>query len=199
LLAFILPPLLTALLVLALWKLLTGGIHLDGLADCLDGLAGFSPEASLTIMRDSRIGVFGALGLILLLLIEWIALAELPGHLRWRALLLAPMVGRFAPVLLAKICAPATPDRGHGSAFMKSVTTWAIVSGGGLIVVTPGIILWPWGWAVTTAGLVGAWGGARFFSARVGGLTGDGLGASVELVELVVVLAMAAGSRLGAG
>jgi adenosylcobinamide-GDP ribazoletransferase len=199
LLAFIFPPLLTALLVLALWKLLTGGIHLDGLADCLDGLAGFGREGSLAIMRDSRIGVFGALGLILLLLIEWIALAELPPHLRWRALLFAPMVGRFAPVLLARVCAPATPDHGQGSAFMKAVTRWTFVFGGALIVAVPGLLLWPWGLAVTAAGLAVAWGGARFFSSRLGGLTGDGLGASVELTELVILLATAAVARLQLG
>lgn len=199
LLAFIFPPLLTALLVLALWKLLTGGLHLDGLADCLDSLAGVGRAGSLAIMRDSRIGVFGALGLILLLLIEWVALAELPIHLRWRALLLAPTVGRFAPVLLARIYTPATPDHGQGSAFMKAVTKWALVSGGAVIVVVPGLLLWPWGLAVTAAGLAVAWGGTWFFSARVGGLTGDGLGASVELAELVILLAVAAGARVGLG
>ena len=199
LLAFIFPPLLAALLVLALWKLLTGGIHLDGLADCLDGLAGFGRERALAIMRDSRIGVFGALGLILLLLIEWVTLAELPVHLRWRALLLAPMIGRFAPVLLARVCVPATPDHGHGGPFMKAVTNWALVSAGALTVVTSGLLLWPWGLAMTGAGLVVAWGGARFVSARLGGLTGDGLGASVELTELAILLAMAAGARGGLG
>src|SRR5215471_18662596 len=66
----IVSPLLSALLVLSLWKLVTGGLHLDGLADCLDSLGGRDAEQRLAIMRDSRIGAFGALGLILLLLLE---------------------------------------------------------------------------------------------------------------------------------
>jgi adenosylcobinamide-GDP ribazoletransferase len=199
LLVFVFPPLLVALLVLALWKCLTGGIHLDGLADCLDGLAGSDPERSLAIMRDSRVGVFGALGLILLLLIEWVTLAELPPHLRWRALLLAPMAGRFTPVLLARVSVPATPGHGQGAAFIRGVTLWALVSGGGLLLLVPGLLLWPWGWAVTAAGLAVAWGGARFFALRLGGLTGDGLGASVELTELGILLVMAAVARLQLG
>lgn len=197
LLAFIFPPLLSALLVLALWKVLTGGLHLDGLADCLDGLAGSGREHSLAIMRDSRIGVFGVLGLILLLLIEWVTLAEVPLHLRWRALLLAPMLGRFAPVLLARVCVPATPGRGHGAAFIRTVTKWPLVSGGALSAVVSGLLLWPWGLAVAAAGLLVAWACARFFSMRLGGLTGDGLGASVELTELTVLVAMATSGRLG--
>jgi adenosylcobinamide-GDP ribazoletransferase len=199
LLAFVFPQLLSALLVLALWKCLSGGIHLDGLADCLDGLAGSSPERSLAIMRDSRVGVFGVLSLILLLMIEWVALAELPPEQRWRTLLLAPMVGRFAPVLLARLSVPATPGYGQGAAFIKGVTTWAVVAGGGMILIAAGLLLWPWGLAVTAAGLVVAWGGVRLLSSRLGGITGDGLGASVELTELVVLLVMVAVARLQLG
>src|SRR5215475_12365004 len=62
-LAAVLPPLLSAVVVLALWKAVTGGLHLDGLADCLDALAGATRERRRAILRDSRIGVFGTLGL----------------------------------------------------------------------------------------------------------------------------------------
>ena len=72
------PSLLDALLAVTLWKLLTGGLHLDGLADCLDGLVGRDAGDRLRIMRDSRIGAFGAIGLILFLLLEVAAVSELP-------------------------------------------------------------------------------------------------------------------------
>src|SRR5262245_56761816 len=68
-LALAFPTSLSAVLVVAAWKASTGGIHLDGLADSLDGLGGHDTEQRLAIMRDSRIGVFGAAGLILSLLI----------------------------------------------------------------------------------------------------------------------------------
>src|SRR5436309_1201627 len=77
------PSLLAALLTVTAWKVLTGGLHLDGLADCLDGLVGRDAEHRLSIMRDSRIGAFGAIGLILFLLLEIAAVAELPAGLRW--------------------------------------------------------------------------------------------------------------------
>ncbi len=112
-LALAFPPLLASLLVLSAWKVATGGIHLDGLADCLDGLGGRSAEQSLTIMRDSRVGVFGAVGLILVFLIGVVALAELPAGPRGRALLLAPVVGRLAPLLVgARVPGGPRPGRG---------------------------------------------------------------------------------------
>ncbi|HJR01055.1 MAG TPA: adenosylcobinamide-GDP ribazoletransferase, partial [Methylomirabilota bacterium] len=88
------PPLVAAALLLAGWKVATGGIHLDGLADVLDGLAGRDAAHRLAIMRDSRIGVFGATGLVLLCLLAVAALAALSTSLRLRVLLLAPVIGR---------------------------------------------------------------------------------------------------------
>ena len=72
------PSLLAALLTLTAWKLVTGGLHLDGLADCLDGLVGRDREHRLAIMRDSRIGTFGAVGLVFVLMLELVAIAEIP-------------------------------------------------------------------------------------------------------------------------
>jgi adenosylcobinamide-GDP ribazoletransferase len=97
------PALLAALLTVTVWKFLTGGLHLDGLADCLDGLTGRDPTQRLAIMRDSRIGVFGALGLIVLMLLEIAAVTELPPAARWRVLLVVPVVGRAMPALLARV------------------------------------------------------------------------------------------------
>jgi hypothetical protein len=91
------PALLAPLLTVTVWQLLTGGLHLDGLADCLDGLTGRDPTQRLAIMRDSRIGVFGALGLIVLMLLEIAAVTELPPAARWRVLLVVPVVGRAMP------------------------------------------------------------------------------------------------------
>src|SRR5688572_17863014 len=100
------PPLLAALLTVTLWKLLTGGLHLDGLADCLDGLGGRDAADRLRIMRDSRIGAFGAIGLILFLLLEVAAVAELSPEVRWRALIVAPALARSTPPLVAWIFPP---------------------------------------------------------------------------------------------
>ncbi|MBI4589644.1 MAG: adenosylcobinamide-GDP ribazoletransferase [Candidatus Rokubacteria bacterium] len=185
------PPLLSALLVLLTWKLLTGGIHLDGLADSLDGLSGGTPDQRLAVMRDSRIGVFGALGLIAVVSLGFLTLAELAGPLRARAFLVAPPVGRLVPLLLARTCVPATPSRGVGAAFMDAVTRRALVVGSSVVVTAAAVTLWPWGLVAAGVGLAVPWAAARFFSRRLGGLTGDSLGAGVELGELTVLLALA--------
>jgi adenosylcobinamide-GDP ribazoletransferase len=196
LLSMVFPPLLTALLVLVTWKALTGGIHLDGLADTLDGLTGRDPQERLAIMRDSRIGVFGALGLSVVLLISLLALAELPGPVREKALLLAPVVGRHAPLQLARAFQPATPGQGSGEAFMKAVTLRAVSIGALLVIVSAAVILWPWGLLAAGIGIGLAWDLGRYLSRRLGGLTGDGLGAAVEVGEMGVLLAVAAFSFL---
>jgi adenosylcobinamide-GDP ribazoletransferase len=189
--AAVFPALLAALLTITAWKLLTGGLHLDGLADCLDALGGRTPADRLRIMRDSRIGAFGALGLIVFLLLELAALAELAAGARWGALLAAPVVGRAMPALIARLFAPARAD-GHGAAFREALPGWAA----------------PLGLAVATLAAVAALGGpglaavgvatllslaaAAFLARRLAGVTGDVLGATVELAELGVLLTVSA-------
>jgi adenosylcobinamide-GDP ribazoletransferase len=185
----IFPSLLAALLTVTAWKLLTGGLHLDGLADCLDGLVGVDAEQRLRIMSDSRIGAFGAVGLILFLLLELVALSELGPSLRWRTLVAAPVVGRATPALLA-CCFVAARGQGQGASFGAGVQPRAVPLAFGLAAVVTGLALGLVGLvALLVAGLVSltlGW----FFSRRLGGITGDVLGAGVEVAELVVVLAV---------
>ncbi len=198
LLFWLFPPLLSALLVLTAWKLLTGGIHLDGLADCLDGLGARDPNQALAIMRDSRIGTFGAMGLILLLLLALVALAELPRMARGETLVMAPLVGRYAPLLLARGFPPVSGDRGYGAAFIRAVSGTALLIGGAMVAIVASVVRWPHGLIAAAAGLGVAWVAGWMFSRRLRGLTGDGLGASVELAELGVLLAVVALFRLSA-
>ena len=199
-LALAFPALLASLLVLSAWKVATGGIHLDGLADCLDGLAGGSAEQSLRIMRDSRIGVFGTVGLILVFLMAVVSLAELPLGLRGRVLVLAPAVGRLAPLIVAPAFAVVATGPSLAGAFAASLSRragplglaaalalgWTLLGGAGIALV------------VGAALAAGAWAG--LFAWRLGGISGDVLGGSVELAELsVLLLAVAlAHLRLGA-
>jgi len=185
------PALLAALLTVTMWKILTGGLHLDGLADCLDGLGGRTPEHRRDIMRDSRIGTFGAVGLILVLMIEIVALSGLEPGLRWRALIGAPVIGRATPPLLARVFAPARAE-GEGAGFAAAVgRVGALVA----VLIALNVALAALGGTGLAAAL-GALGvalaAARFLTGRVGGLTGDVLGAVVEIAELTVILVMAA-------
>ena len=195
-LLLVFPSLLTAALVVTLWKVLTGGLHLDGLADGLDGLAGRDAAHRLAIMRDSRIGVFGAVGVILALLLSLVALAELPAPARAAALVLAPVVGRLAPLLTGALFPAATPSSGAGDAFMASLPRAAGLLSGAVVVILVGFLLGPRGVAMVATGVAAAMIWSGFLVRRVGGLTGDGLGAGVELAELGVLLAASADVRL---
>jgi adenosylcobinamide-GDP ribazoletransferase len=196
-LALLFPPLLAALLVLSVWKVATGGIHLDGLADCLDGFAGRDRQHRLSIMRDSRLGAFGAIGLILYFLIALLALAEMAGSARWRLLLLAPAVGRLAPLLVGPRFAAATPDHGTGGAFVRDISGWP---GPLFLVGVCGLaagLLGPWGVAMTIAALAAVLVWSSLLAWRLGGLTGDVLGSGVELGELAILLVGAALAHRG--
>ena len=193
----LLPPVLLAAFVWAAWKVLTGGIHLDGLADCLDGLAGRDPRRRLAIMRDSRIGVLGAAGLVLGGLLALAALAELSPAVRSRLLLLAPAVGRLMPLLVGPCFRPATPGRGAGALFLSGLSGWA-----GLVhlVWIGALATWlfgAWGLAPVAAAAAAAFGWAAFLSSRLGGLTGDALGSADEIGELAALIGAASLVHLG--
>jgi adenosylcobinamide-GDP ribazoletransferase len=185
------PALLMGLLTIAAWKILTGGLHLDGLADCLDGLAGRDAERRLAIMRDSRIGTFGAVGLVLVLLLDVAALADIPEDRRWRVLVVAPTVARATPLVLARAFPPARHD-GQGAAFQASVGRAAPLLGVALAALVSVAML---GWAGLVAivsGILAALAVGALLTGRLGGITGDVLGAAVEIAELSVLLTGAA-------
>jgi adenosylcobinamide-GDP ribazoletransferase len=185
------PPLLAALLTLTAWKLLTGGLHLDGLADCLDGLAGHDPAQRRAIMSDSRIGAFGAIGLVLVLMLELAALGELPPGVRWRALVTAPVIARSTPAVLGRLFRPARVD-GQGARFCAGLGRAATVVALAVAVVVAVGVLGTLGVVALGVGIGGAVVFAAFLSRRIDGITGDVLGAGVELSELAVLLTVSA-------
>lgn len=182
-------PLLAALLTVTAWKLLTGGVHLDGLADCLDGLTGRDAEQRLAIMRDSRIGAFGTIGLILFLMLEIVALAELVSPTRGSALFAAPVIARATPAVLAALFRPARAD-GQGAAFHAGVRPSAVALGLVAALAAAVFALGGFGVAAVAAGLLAAVAAAAVIAPRLGGMTGDVLGAAVELSEVAVLLAV---------
>lgn len=194
--ARVFPPLLAALVVVTVWKVASGGLHLDGLADCLDGLVGRDAAHRLAIMHDSRIGAFGAIGLILFLFLEIAAVSEMPAGPRGRALVAAATVARAMPPLVARLFPTARPE-GHGALFRAGLGRFAPVLGLAVALGTATVVL---GWSGVVA--LGAATGiavllARFMASRLGGVTGDVLGAGVEAAELAVLLCVSAWVHAG--
>jgi adenosylcobinamide-GDP ribazoletransferase len=192
----IFPSLLATGVVVTAWKLLAGGLHLDGFADCLDGLSGRDRDDRLRIMRDSRIGALGAAGLVLILLLAVTALAGLPADLRYRAVLVAPTIGRAAPGVLARLFPPVGAE-GQGAAFVRAVRPVAVATGAAFAFAIAALAAGGAGVAAWIGGLGLALATGRFVTARLGGLTGDAFGAAVEIAEVAVLLVMAAASHLG--
>ena len=177
---------LHALALVTIPLFLTGGLHVDGFSDFCDGFfGGKDKEEILSIMRDSRIGVWGALGVMLLLLWKWELLASLPG--RDVAILLALTTSRWSQVVLSYFLPYANPKSGLGESVAKKVKIRELVGATVFLAVLifflkgPGVLcflaLLPF---LTALGLL--------FKKRLGGITGDLLGATSETTELFVLL-----------
>jgi len=186
------------LLVLAL-AVLTGGMHLDGLADSADGLLGAqgrTRERRLAIMHDAQVGAYGVVALIAVLSLKWSAVLSLPGGVRAEALLLTPCLGR-ATVVVGTIAFPYARPSGLGLPLHQAARGSTLAVAGAIALGAAGALL-GWGGLViaivvtATSLAIGAW-AAR----RLGGLTGDVYGALVEITEVMTLLLVAAGGGRG--
>jgi adenosylcobinamide-GDP ribazoletransferase len=181
-------PWIVGALVAAALAGLTGGLHLDGFADVFDGLAGGRGDRARTleIMRDSRIGAQGAAALALLLIAKVAALAEVAQRRDLLVLLAFPTVSRWLVALLV-VWFPYARAEGLGRAFNGEArpVQAAIASGIAvvLLIVLGASFLLP---ALVTAAVVVAF--AFWLHRRLGGLTGDVYGASIELGEVVMLV-----------
>ena len=185
-------PLLQAALLLGLWVLLSGALHLDGLADSVDAWVGGhgDPERTLAIMKDPASGPMAVAAVVVLLLIKFTALAALIGEGIWPLLLLPPLLGRAALVATFLFIPYARPQ-GLGSEQARQLPRAAalmmlIMS----LMAAPLLAGWSGFLAVAAAS-------AMFLMARratlqrLGGFTGDIAGALCELTEAVVLIALA--------
>jgi adenosylcobinamide-GDP ribazoletransferase len=201
-------PLTAAGLAIGLLALLSRGLHLDGLADLADGLASGKPApAALDIMRRSDIGPLGTVTLILTLLIQVAALsqAESAGHGRGPAALIAAVVtGRLALTWACRRGVPAARPDGLGALVAESVqmavpaaTTVATLAAATAAVAISAVVVGePLGWTLplaVLAGLGAAFAVQRHAVRRLGGITGDVLGALAEIATTVTLVVAAMG------
>lgn len=180
------PAMVVAAIILATWVLVTGGLHLDGLADCADAwVGGFGDQQrSLRIMKDPASGPIAVTLLVLVLLLKWTALAALIEQNRLVPLLMAPLLGRSA-ILLLMLSTPYVSPQGLAQKLLKHLPETAARWVAGLAIVATATGL---GWLpLLFAGLLLIW--LRHIAiSRLGGVTGDVYGAAVELVEAAALL-----------
>ncbi len=172
----------------------TGALHLDGFIDTCDGaLAPKSPEERLQIMADTRVGAFGVVGAAAILLMKYAALSSLSGPIRIPALLLMPLLARWAVVYSIYSFPYAPKKEGMGLAFKRNARALGFVLAT-LITLVVVVALGMYQrllleWVVLFAAVWVFSAGVSFFlKRRLGGLTGDTYGAIVEVSEVAFIV-----------
>jgi len=192
LLAHVFAQVIRSVLIVLSLTAITGAVHLDGLADTADAFgAGRDRERALDILRDSRVGTFGASAIFFDLTLKILALSTLAGNRRVAALLVAPMLARWAMLFLVATGLPYLRSSGAGSTLLASgggkggwpariVTVFtfliAILFGGLVALAVSALIVFAM---------------RAFYRRWLGGVTGDLIGACGELVEIAVLVTMA--------
>jgi adenosylcobinamide-GDP ribazoletransferase len=195
-----LPPSTCALLTLVYLSLITNAFHEDGLADAFDGFGGgWTRERALEIMRDSRVGTFGALALIFLALAKYNFLSSIATSVVWRWLIVAHTAARWTTQPLC-LWLPYAREGGQGQGKLVAQR----LSYGGTAVATltlfAALALLNWreaavsGAVIIATPLLTGW----YYRRRIGGVTGDCLGATNQLTEVALYLTAVAFSRLSA-
>lgn len=208
-LSLFLPAMPAAVLLLGLWIVFTGGLHLDGLMDTADGILSHRPrEQMLEIMKDSRVGAMGVIVAVLQLLFKFSLLFTLmtaaQPKLGWVLLAVVPIWSRWFMAVAIAWWPYARKESGLGSLFQSVTkrhvvvsllvalfTTTLLATGMGLgldLGLGHNTLLWavPLGFAIATS--LAGWIGAACISRQLGGLTGDTYGALNELLETALLL-----------
>lgn len=185
-----LPIILLSTLLLVVWIWITGGLHLDGLADTADAwVGGFGdPEKTLRIMKDPSSGPIGVLSLLIVCVLKWSALYVLLEQQQLWLLILVPMLARLSPLILF-LTTPYVRAKGLGTAMSQYIPrklSYVIVA------VVFGLcgFMGLWGLLLVIFSTMTLWYLRAKFIRRIGGITGDTIGATIEWVESVALFTM---------
>ncbi len=182
-------PLVGDVLILIVWIWLSGGLHLDGFADSVDGfLGGHNKEEILKIMKDSSTGAKGVVALVSLLLLKFVLLVEMPLLLKDAALFFTPTIGRWSMVVAAFLGKPARLKNSMGKLFMDYVG-WRELIFASLTMAAIGILLFRLYFlplVIIEIGIVLLI--LKYCQKKIGGISGDILGAINEIMEVFILL-----------
>lgn len=179
-------PWLAAVLALALWTWVTGALHLDGMSDVADamGAAHRDPDRFLEVLRDPHIGVFGAVTLVLQLLLKLVLLAELAGSAWWYGIVLLPAWARWGTLWWSSHLPPirqaGMAERFSWKLGRGAVWLWPAVLAASSVLAAPPLLV-----ALALVPLIGV-----YWKHRLGGISGDCLGAGIEAMETLLLLAL---------
>lgn len=185
------PQAVVALLILTVWAAITGGLHEDGLADVADAFGSQTRREDIhRVLKDSHIGTYGVVALILSFGLRWQGLAQTPPPLLPTALLACQVLPRTGIVTLAYVAGAATA--GSGGAVAKSLRASHMCFAWGLAL----LVVVPFGWQPALLGgaiaLVIVALCQAYFHRKIGGVTGDCLGAANQVQEIGILLGLLA-------
>jgi adenosylcobinamide-GDP ribazoletransferase len=180
---------LAALVVVLSMIIVTGGLHEDGLADCADAFGGgWTREDRLRILKDSRIGSFGAIALALSLGARVLLLATLPAGSVLNYIVSAQVLARWTPLPMGAVLQPARGSEGQGGRIAGRIPWFAVALGTLLTVIVVCYFLRFSAWQpIVAVSAVAALSGA-YYQRRIGGVTGDCMGATIQISEIAVYL-----------
>ena len=171
---------------------LTGGMHLDGLADTIDAFSSRkNKEEMLGIMRDSSIGAMAALGLISIILLKIALLSSIGVSLKTGALLLMCILSRWS-LVLSMFLFPYAREKGKAKTLIQG-TDLRVFGLSTIVTLVCVITFWrAQGLLIMAIAAIAAYAFGRFTSSKIGGITGDTLGATNELIEIITLFAICA-------
>jgi adenosylcobinamide-GDP ribazoletransferase len=177
-------PWITALVVLAAWIWITGALHLDGLGDVADafGAAHGKPERFIEVLGDPHAGSFAVVAIVLQIVAKLVLLAQLPPSLALWALILIPAWARWGTLICSKTLLSLKP--GLGASVSNSVG-WPVILVWGIVLAIAALV----GATPTLLAFIIVPAVAFYWQWRLGGITGDCLGASIEVTETLLLFA----------
>lgn len=172
--------------------IITRAFHLDGLADTFDGLlGGRDKEHALAIMKDSRVGSFGVVAVVSVIALKIVLLASVSEELKVGAIIAFPIIGRWAASYAASTQPYARSGGGLGSAFIEGSSKRGLLLSSIVASAAAAVFLKAFFIVAFVAAFIFVIAFMRSVKKKIGGVTGDILGASIELTETVVLFTMA--------
>ncbi|MFH1519543.1 MAG: adenosylcobinamide-GDP ribazoletransferase [Candidatus Omnitrophota bacterium] len=182
-----LPTLVIGAFILILSIVITGGIHLDGFADTCDGFYGHRPkERILEIMRDSKIGAMGMIGIVSLLLLKFSLIVSIPQGILWKVLIVMVAFGRWSQALACYISEYARKE-GKAKCFVEYASGDEFRIGTFFTLALFFVLLGLKGVVLFIFSLVPVLVFINYVSKKIGGMTGDTIGAASEISEIIIL------------
>jgi len=184
------PAFSTNIILVVFLILITGGMHLDGLADSSDAFLSAKPKNEmLQIMRDSHIGVMGVLSLICVILLKIGLLSSINTFLKWNALLLVCVLSRWTAVLSIFLFPYARQD-GKAKLFIEGMNLKIFILSSIIVIICAAFIWQVRGLILLLIVTAFVYGSGKLICRKIDGITGDTLGATIELSEIVTLFFM---------